>query len=525
MFEYENKKLMFIPVIIAFLVAVYMTLTTNGPLSWDIYTHINYSLAYLINGITTTDPLLNAPLGKTIGYAPLFHILLIITSSITGLNLIQSAQVFQVVFVTIAMISVVIISYKLYGSIASCVSGILLFSSFMFTRLLLPIPETISVIFFLWGVYFYYISIDNEKIAYTLISVLMGLLILAVHFSTFIYYVAIISLLSLVYLILSRKLRVISSYLMFMIPLGIVLIIGYMMINTLSPEKALELLNGTFSIINDPMSLFMGQKAMGLERYVKCVGILPLIFGIIGFVYSIKNRKHIFIAMWAIFAFIISNLHWIGVPVYTYRLLIYLVVPTVLLGGYAFSQLMDNFNVKNKSTILIALVVVLLLSCISLGFSLSDESFKYSSVSTSQSKFHTAPPSSEESEVIDWFKTQNISTNESMITNNLFFGMVLSSSDVIPMHYSFDVYTSPSSRKASYYGLTDENISYIVYDKSLVMSNSSDYSNLDVVYVEGDYYPVYYFTKPIDEDNFNQIQVSGTSKVFENNRFIVCQVQ
>jgi hypothetical protein len=73
--------------------------------------------------------------------------------------------------------------------------------------------------------------------------------------------------------------------------------------------------------------------------------------------------------------------------------------------------------------------------------------------------------------------------------------------------------------------LTDENISYIVYDKSLVMSNSSDYSNLDVVYVEGDYYPVYYFTKPIDEDNFNQIQVSGTSKVFENNRFIVCQVQ
>ena len=91
------------------------------------------------------------------------------------------------------------------------------------------------------------------------------------------------------------------------------------------------------------------------------------------------------------------------------------------------------------------------------------------------------------------------------------------------MHYSFDVYTSPSSRKSSSYALADENISYIVYDKSLVMNNSTDYSDLDVVYVEGDYYPVYYFTKEIDDYNFNQIQV-GT-KVFENNRFIVCQVQ
>lgn len=295
------------------------------------------------------------------------------------------------------------------------------------------------------------------------------------------------------------------------------------MINTLSPEKALELLNGTFSIINDPMSLFMGQKAMGLERYIKCVSILPLIFGIIGFIYSIKNRKHIFMAVWALLAFIISNLHWIGVPVYTYRMLIYFVIPTVLLGGYAFSQILESYKKDNTKVIYISILVLLLLSLVSLGFSLSDESFKYSSVSTSQSKFHIAPPSAEETEVIDWFKTQNISTNESMITNNLFFGMILSSCDVIPMHYSFDVYTSPSSRKSTSYALADENISYVVYDKSLVMNNSTDYSDLDVVYVEGDYYPVYYFTKEIDDYNFNQIQV-GT-KVFENNRFIVCQVQ
>jgi len=525
MLKYENKKLMLIPVIITFLIAIYVTITSHGPLSWDIYTHINYALAYLINGITTIDPLLNAPAGKTIGYAPLFHILLIITSAITGLDLLQTAQLFQVIFVLLAMISVVYISYKLYDSVSATVTGILLLSSFMFTRLLLPIPETIAVIFFLWGVYFYYISIDNEKSLYVFVSVIMGLLILSVHFSTFIYYVAIISALSLIYLLFSRKKRIIASYLMFIIPLAILLWVGFMMLNTLSPQKAVELLNGTFSIINDPMSLFMGQKAMGLERYIKCVSILPLVFGILGFIYSIKNKTHIFIAIWAMLAFIISNLHWIGVPVYTYRLLIYFVIPTVILGGYAFSHLMENIKIKDNRMILFAIMGLLVLSFVSLGFSLSDEAFNYSSVSTSQSKFHIAPPSSEESEVIEWFKTQNISTNESMITNNLFFGVVLSSCDVIPMHYSFDVYTSPLSHKSSWNALNDENISYIIYDKSLVMNNSTQYSNLDVVYVEGDYYPTYYFTQPIDEYNFYQIQVSGTEKVFENNRFIVCQVQ
>lgn len=524
MFDYENKKLMLIPILISFIVALYVTISTNGPLSWDIYTHINYALAYMINGITTTDPLLNAPAGKTIGYAPLFHILLIISSKITGLSLINTAQLFQIIFSLISTVIVVYVTNKLYNSTAATVSGILLLSSFMFTRLLLPIPETISVIFFILGVYFYYISIDNEKLGYVLCSVIMALLILAVHFSTFVYFVVLVSVLSAVYLIISRKLMVIKSYLMLMIPLIVILIFGFMLLNSISPTKSVELLNGVFSIVNDPMSLFMGQKAMGLERYVACVGLIPLIFGIFGCFYSIKNKKHLFITLWAFLAFVITNLHWIGVPVYTYRLLIYFIIPLVILGGYGFCELLDNFNLSSRRFIIIALVVLLVLMGVSLTYSLSDESFKYSSVNTTYSKFHIAPPSAEESEVIDWFKTQNI-TNKSLITNNLFFGTVLSSSDVIPLHYSFDVYTSPNSRKASWSALNDENIGYIIYDKSLVLNNSSEYATPDVVYVEADYYPVYYFTNEITEYNFNQMQVSGTTKVFENSRFIVCEVQ
>lgn len=523
MADNKNKNLIFIPIIVSLLLALYLTITTNGPLSWDIYTHINYALAYMMNGITTVDPLLNAPTGKTIGYAPLFHIILIVLSKCVGSNLLLAAQILQPVLACLSTFIIVYVSDKLYDRTSAMASGMLLLSSFMFTRLILPIPETIAVIFFMLSVYFFYVSIDKEKYSYVLYSVIMTLLILSVHFSTFVYALIIITLLSLIYLLISRKMWVIKSYALWLIPLLILLAIGFMLVNMISPEKALTLLDSVKSIIYNPMSLFMGQKAMGLERYIKCVGILPLIFGIMGLYYSIKNKKHLFICIWALVAFVITNLHWIGIPVYTYRLLIYFVVPASILGGYAFGQLLEKVSVDYKSLASTLIIVFIILTFISACTSLADESVKYSSVTTQESTFHIAPPLGEEQEVINFFKSQN-ATNKSILINNLFFGMIISSNNAIPMHYSFDVYASPSSRKASLSSLEEENIGYIVYDKSLVLSNATEYTPLDVEYVEADYYPVYYFTNKITEDNFYNIQVSGTTKVFENNRFIVCQV-
>lgn len=523
MTENKNKNLIFIPIIVSILLAVYLTLTTNGPLSWDIYTHINYALAYMINGITTVDPLLNAPTGKTIGYAPLFHFMLIGLSKFTGSNLLLAAQILQPVLACISTVVVIFVSNKYYDRLSAAASGLLLLSSFMFTRLILPIPETIAVIFFILAVYFYYISIDQEKYSYVIYSVIMTLLILSVHFSTFVYVTLIITALSVIYIIISRKMQVVKSYLLWIIPLIVILALGFMLLAMVSPDKSSTLFNSMMSIISNPMSLFMGQKAMGLERYIKCVGILPLIFGIMGLYYSIKNKKHIFIAIWALIAFIITNLHWIGIPVYTYRLLIYFVVPACILGGYGFSQLVEKVSVNHKNITGTLIILFIILAVICAAFSLTDESVRYSSVTTKESTFHIAPPLGEEQEVIDYFKSQN-ATNKSVLTNNLFFGMILSSNNAIPLHYSFDIYASPSSRKASYSYLEDENIGYIVYDKSLVLSNATEYTPLDVEFVEADYYPVYYFTNKITEDNFNTMQVSGTEKVFENNRFIVCKL-
>lgn len=521
----KNKKyLLLIPIILALILALKPTLYVNGPLSWDIYTHVNYALAYLHNGLTTIDPFLDAPNGKIIGYPPLFHFLLIAISSITQINLLTTAQILQPILVVLCTISIVYVSYKLYGEIAAIASGVLLLSSFMFTRLILPIPETLSLIFFILGIYCFYKSSIDNTIIHGLLAGILGLFILATHFSTFIYYIVIITLLMLGQLVFKHELSTIKSYLLTVISIAIVGSIGIILLKFINQEIFTELMKGMLSIINNPFSLFMGQKAMGLERYLKCVGILPLAFGVLGLIFSLKNKNHRLIALWALIAFVITNLHWIGVPVYTFRLLIYFVIPAVIVGGYSVSCLVEIFNGKYKKMGYIFLLALILTSFLVGYTNLDDSSVVTSSAETNQSTFQIAPPTSEEMEVIDFFKSENI-TNSSVLTNNLYFGTILSSSAEIPLHYSFDIYARPSSHKASLSYLNDEKIGYIVYDKSLVLNNSTTADGIpQIEFIEGDYYPVYYYDEAITDDNFYQIQLSGTQIVFENNRFIVCKV-
>ena len=325
-------------------------------------------------------------------------------------------------------------------------------------------------------------------------------------------------------LVFKHELSTIKSYLLTVISIAIVGSIGIILLKFINQEIFTELMKGMLSIINNPFSLFMGQKAMGLERYLKCVGILPLAFGVLGLIFSLKNKNHRLIALWALIAFVITNLHWIGVPVYTFRLLIYFVIPAVIVGGYSVSCLVEIFNGKYKKMGYIFLLALILTSFLVGYTNLDDSSVVTSSAETNQSTFQIAPPTSEEMEVIDFFKSENI-TNSSVLTNNLYFGTILSSSAEIPLHYSFDIYARPSSHKASLSYLNDEKIGYIVYDKSLVLNNSTTADGIpQIEFIEGDYYPVYYYDEAITDDNFYQIQLSGTQIVFENNRFIVCKV-
>ncbi len=515
----NNKVFWLIPVLMVLVLSLAITLNNKWPLSWDIYIHINYALTYINHGITTIDPLLNAPNGKEIGYVPLFHMLLILVSKISGLNLVSSAKLFQIIMPMISILSVMGISYKLYDEISALASGLLLISSFMFSRLYLPIPESVAIVLFLVGIYLYYLAITLKNRNYAILSGFMALLILSVHFSSSIYYMILLTLLMITQSIIQRSFDVLKYYLYALGTIVLIGIVAVMFLLLISPSHISQLLSGVLSVVSDPMTLFMGQKAMGIERYIKCVGILPLIFGIIGIYYSFKNKELLFISTWTLIAFILSNLHWFGIPVYTYRMLIYLVLPGVIIGGYGIAKIVNYLNSKRKiySIILIGLLVILSFSA---GYSqIKDPSVLTSSASTEESTYQIAPPTQEELEVISWFENVN-NTDKSILSNNLFFATIVSSVDEIPIHYKFDSFINSSSEKS----INKEKIGYILYDKSLVLNNSTEYSTLDVVCINGSFYPTYYFTQEITSSNFENIKLPSTEKVFENSRFIICKV-
>ncbi|WP_455645359.1 ArnT family glycosyltransferase [Methanosphaera sp.] len=520
-----SKNFWILPTIMVLILALIVTLSSNWPLSWDIYIHINYAITYLHHGLTSVDPYLNAPHGKVIGYSPLFHILLIMASSFTQGSLINAARLFQIIVPLICVLIVMFISYKLHDELAGFTSGLLLISSFIFTRMLLPIPESIAILFFIIGIYFFYLStIENNSKVYVLFSAIIALLILAVHFSSFIYYVILLTALMITHTVIDKRSNAFKSYIIMGLVIGCIGIVALFLLFSINSHYLSQVLDGIFSITSDPFSLFINQKAMGLERYVKCIGILPLIFGIIGLYYSFKNKELMFISCWALITFIFSNLHWFGIPVHTFRMLIYFIMPTVILGGYGVSKLAKQLSYKNSK---IGLILIILLIILSFGFgysAINDSSTTNSSTSTEISTFQIAPPTSDEIDVINWFSTED-TQNKSILTNNQYFGTVISSVDEIPLHYAFDIYTNKSLTKSSYTSLENESIGYIVYDKSLVLNNSTEKDNLNVRYVNGSYYPSYYFTKEINENNFETIKLSSTEKVFENNRFIICKVK
>jgi hypothetical protein len=303
---------------------------------------------------------------------------------------------------------------------------------------------------------------------------------------------------------------------LFIIGLGCLVALFFLNTSVLS-----QILSGALSILDNPLGLFMGQVAMGLERYIKCVGVLPLLFSIMGLYFSFKKRELLFVTFWALIAFLFSNLHWFGIPVYTFRLLIYLIIPMVILGGYGILNILNIFQNNNSKIVHIFVGAFIIITLILAFIHINDPSFNNFSSTTEQSTYQIAPPTSDEVELINFFKNETVG-NKSILINNLFLGTVISSIDEIPIHYEFDVYTNKSLSKSSLSSLNKEQIGYIVYDKSLVMNNSSN--DLDVRYVNGSYYPSYYFTDEITDSNFYKIKLDSSEKIFENNRFIVCKI-
>ena len=100
----------------------------------------------------------------------------------------QAAHLLQPLLAFLTVLSVSYVAKKFYGNVAGISAGFLMISSYLFGRLVSPLPETMALIFVPLAVYFYYKSVEDKKYLYALISGILFILVVLTHQATIIVY-------------------------------------------------------------------------------------------------------------------------------------------------------------------------------------------------------------------------------------------------------------------------------------------------------------------------------------------------
>jgi len=525
MLEKERLKrfLWIIPSIVAFLVALIPTLTSRWPLTLDIFYHVHIAQVYSQYGLTLIDPLIDQPSGSPIAYPPLFSLLIVFLGSIFKINYFLVALYLQPFLALFIVLSVSYVAKKFYGNIAGMSAGFLMISSYLFSRLVSPLPETMALIFVPLIVYLYYKSIVSKNYKYALLSSFLFLVVILTHQATTLLIFLIITSITIVVGILMREKRFLISYPLF---LSLPLILGILVSITaliIAPDYVHKILTYGISTvtgyntslpINDPISGF---------KYLAYLGIV-LIFAIIGAIEAIKRRtmRDLFIFVWIIVIFLMSNSYWFGVNVYTIRLLVHLLIPLSILGGMGLSYLyMDYKNAEfpNTSIRSVFLIIILIISTLFAISTVTAQNFntlpKYNSQPYGLNTLtipQLTPPTTSDIELANWFN-QNGNKKLALASNNYYTDQFLLATTGQP------IASVASSEHIIEWGfskteLAQKNIGYYVYDKRLNFSGNPSQK----VVSEGTF--IFYN----NNDNITSLLPSNSLLVYENKDYKVFKI-
>ncbi|HEY0196882.1 MAG TPA: hypothetical protein VGC02_04845, partial [Methanobacterium sp.] len=474
----STRHIWILPAILAFLIALIPTINYQWPLSWDIIIHVQYAMVYAKYGLVLTDPLLNAPFGQKIGYPPLFHLLLVAIGAVTRIDYFQVARALQPFLAMFIVLSVSYVARKFYGTIAGISAGFLVLSSVLIGRILLPIPENLALIFLPLSIYFYYRSIKENLPKYALLSGILFIVIILTHQVAGLILFLIISVLSLVELIVYRNTRIFKFYGAFLLLLGCLMVVGILYLLIFQPDILYSSLNQGISAVTGIIPSISYNRPLNIRGYLD-IGYLVLIFAFIGIVFSLNkmrkkdsneigkkhpfSKKDLFILTWIVLMFLLSIAYWFGINVISYRLLVYLLIPLSIIGGFGLSELYERMKTYKRFS-LDKLRVVLLLSVFILGaasgvLTVEDPDFATFKVENQYGSVEIAPPSASMVDLADWFYA-NGDKNRSILTNNLFTGTFLAAASGMPVHYGFEDFNKNMSQSA----IKEAKIGYLVLD-------------------------------------------------------------
>ena len=523
MFNYKNidkNLLIIIPSIITLFIGLIPTLQYGWPLSWDIIHHIHIAEVYAQYGFTLTDPLIGLQNGpQKIGYVPLFHLLIAAIGYITKINYFLLARCLQPLIASGIVLSVSYVGYKFYGLTAGVSAGFLILTSNLVNRIILPIPENIALIIFPIAVYLFYISLKRDTYKYALISGILSIFMILIHQSAaFLLFLTITSFI-IVRSILNRNISVFKKYIAWILPPVCAAAVTLIFVLVLDPHIIHSILqNGIGSVTGYKDSIsYSYNQPLDLIHYMWQLGIIALLFAVIGAAASYKldlpqiKDKAVLLIVWIAAMFIISKINWFGINMVSYRVLIYILLPLSILGGFGLYQTYEWVKQKKISKLSIGhllLGVIFLIAVINGVLIASNPKIATFGAQTEFGIISTAPPSASEIDLANWFN-QNGDKNKRVAISNYYSGMFLVADTMQPLSRDNRALTGKIKPSA----MIKENIGYLVYDKRLKFSSSNKTYQAEPG-------GLLYFSKDI-----HQIIPKYAKIVYENRDFIVCKVQ
>jgi len=518
-----TKLQIILPAIAIFLITLIPTLTHKWPLSWDVIYHVLYAEVYTHYGFVLINPLLGSPVGQKIAYPPLFHFLIAFVGTVTHQGYMLIARVFQPFLAFFVILSVSYVGKKFYGNLAGISAGFLMISSYIVYRIMLPVPENLALIFLPLAVYFYYYSVQNKNLKYAFFAGILMLVIAATHQAALLCLFVVISALTLVELLVYRKLVIFKNYGAFILAMLLLVFAGVVAVVLFKPDLF-------HSILNQGVSATLGYSTsinytiqLSPLKYLEYFGPLVTVFALIGayFVVKLRRRKDIYIFTWVIALLLLSYAYLIGINVLAPRLLIYIVIPLSILGGFGvenvYSKLKNTERFSSQKFRTMFLLVVFLISIVFGVLTATNPNIGTFSAKTEFGSVQIAPPSESEIELADWFKI-NGNKNQSILIQNIYTGIFIAEQTGMPINFGFEYLNSSTPR--SFFDIG--NVGYIVYDKRLVLPTQN--ASLNESKVTTELYPLFYYNQNYYND-LNLTQPSYFKVVYENNDFIVCQKQ
>ena len=514
-----------IPAVIAFILALMPTLIYQWPISWDVIYHIQYAQIYANYGFVLNDPLLNVPYGQKIGYPPLFHFLIVALGLLFKTDFFQIARFLQPFIVLSIVLSVSYVARKFYGTIAGISAGFFIISSLLLgNRLIFPLPENLALIFLPLSVYFYYNSIIEKSIKYAVLAGSLLIIILSIHTAaTFILFLLICAF-TLVELIFYRNKSVLRNLGAFLIIPAIIFIMGILFLLVVYPNIIYNILDSGIKNATGFATSLSYSIHLGLSSYGN-LGWLGLIFALVGIIVMLKRRskKDIFLLSWMAVILLILNASLFGINVISYRLLVYLLIPLSIIGGFGISwiyhKLEDYKNFSSKNFRTAFLVSIFALATFNGILTMENPLISSFEIENQYGTFQIAPPTSSELDLANWFNA-NGDKSKSIMSNDLFpcTFLITQTNMSLTSDLSFENFNNTTPE--SYF--KENNIGYIVLDKRLSFNASN--GTLYKVKMDAEFYRIFYYSQNI-HSNIDQIFPNYIKVVYENDVFIVGKIQ